>query len=382
MKILKKKKSELKIAQDKAQVSLQKTNLLIENLGEIGNELHNEIMNIQECFDIIRNIPSKSMDDYVKTKKIVSTWEKQVKKIEENYKNAQIKTTTGLTAGVGVGSTIAVAGSNIAMGVATTFGVASTGTSISALSGAAATKAALAWLGGGSLASGGGGIVAGKALVALSGPVGWTIGGVSAVIGVFFTGKSLYEKRRLNRIFLSISIRDEKKYNLASEEIKVRNKKIEKEIVLLKKAITDIKTFGTNYSKMTEEQQYILGSYVNLMNSSAQLLTNPIKSLISPYDENDLQEFKEKYDVESYNGITEENYKKLIFSLATLFFQIQVAPQDKKILWKSFKRNKEFVKEFFENKSFFTYDIFLDVFKALDNKYVKEMEYQEMKATN
>ena len=39
------------------------------------------------------------------------------------------------------------------MGVATTFGVASTGTAISALSGAAATNAALAWLGGGALAA-------------------------------------------------------------------------------------------------------------------------------------------------------------------------------------------------------------------------------------
>lgn len=65
--------------------------------------------------------------------------------------------------------------------MATTFGTASTGTAISALSGAAATKAALAWLGGGALAAGGGGMAAGNALLALAGPLGWTVGGLALV---------------------------------------------------------------------------------------------------------------------------------------------------------------------------------------------------------
>jgi len=51
-----------------------------------------------------------------------------------------------------------------AMWVATTFGTASTGTAISALSGAAAESAALAWLGGGTLAAGGGGMTAGRSV--------------------------------------------------------------------------------------------------------------------------------------------------------------------------------------------------------------------------
>ncbi len=51
------------------------------------------------------------------------------------------------------------------MGIATTFGTASTGTAISSLSGAAATNAATAWLGGGALAAGGGGMAAGAAVL-------------------------------------------------------------------------------------------------------------------------------------------------------------------------------------------------------------------------
>ena len=73
----------------------------------------------------------------------------------------------------------AALGPAAAVAVATTFGTASTGATISALSGAAATNAAVAWLGGGAIAAGGGGMAAGNALLALAGPVGWTIGGLA-----------------------------------------------------------------------------------------------------------------------------------------------------------------------------------------------------------
>ena len=92
----------------------------------------------------------------------------------------------GAVAGVG----IAALGPSAAMAVATTFGTASTGTAISALSGAAATNAALAWLGGGAIAAGGGGMAAGSTLLALAGPVGWTIGGAALV------GSGLYLNSR------------------------------------------------------------------------------------------------------------------------------------------------------------------------------------------
>ncbi len=56
------------------------------------------------------------------------------------------------------------AGKAAAMG-ASLFGVASTGTAIGSLSGAAATNATLAWLGGGSLAAGGGGMALGSVVL-------------------------------------------------------------------------------------------------------------------------------------------------------------------------------------------------------------------------
>ncbi len=63
----------------------------------------------------------------------------------------------GLGAGLGGGAALAFGAYNGTMLLAT----ASTGTAISSLSGAAATNATLAWLGGGSLAAGGGGVAMG-----------------------------------------------------------------------------------------------------------------------------------------------------------------------------------------------------------------------------
>jgi excinuclease ABC subunit C len=103
-------------------------------------------------------------------------------------------------AGIGAGVAVAALGPTAAMGIATTFGVASTGTAISALSGAAATNAALAWLGGGALAAGGGGMAAGSAFLALAGPIGWAIAGVAIISSGLMFWKTKSDKERFNAI--------------------------------------------------------------------------------------------------------------------------------------------------------------------------------------
>ena len=134
---------------------------------------------IAEYVNRLANSP-REFDGSVREYRIeVDRFENAVHRIEtEAAKSAAIGSGTGVagaTAGVG----LAAFGPSVAMAVATTFGTASTGTAISALSGAAAANAALAWLGGGALAAGGGGMAAGNTLLALAGPVGWTIGGVA-----------------------------------------------------------------------------------------------------------------------------------------------------------------------------------------------------------
>lgn len=117
-------------------------------------------------------------------------------------------------------------GSTIAMGVATTFGVASTGTAISTLSGVAATNAALAWLGGGTLATGGGGMAEGEVFLALAGPIGWAIAGITlATTGLLFW-KNKRNQNRVENIFSIIGERDIKSYELAIIELNERISRI------------------------------------------------------------------------------------------------------------------------------------------------------------
>lgn len=98
-------------------------------------------------------------------------------------------------AGFAAGAAVASVAPTAAMWVATTFGTASTGTAISTLSGAAASQSALAWLGGGALAAGGGGTAAGGTLLALAGPIGWTIAGATLLTSIALFAKKKFENR-------------------------------------------------------------------------------------------------------------------------------------------------------------------------------------------
>lgn len=92
-------------------------------------------------------------------------------------------------AGTTAGAAVATLGAPAAMALATTFGTAATGTAISSLTGAAATNAALAWIGGGALAVGGGGMATGATILAMAGPIGIAIGGATAGVAFWKTMK-------------------------------------------------------------------------------------------------------------------------------------------------------------------------------------------------
>ena len=66
-------------------------------------------------------------------------------------------------------------------------------------------------------------------------------------------------RKRLESIFTAISERDIKSYELAIVELKERISRIIDENAKLSAAITNIATFGLDYRKMTEAQQYELG---------------------------------------------------------------------------------------------------------------------------
>ena len=359
-----KKKSKLKLAQEQAELSIKKTNEKIGELGTHTGQLYNALNTLQKLFEDIRNVPSEKRLEYEKLKTIRLNWKQQAEKIESDYKNAAAINAGKGAAGVGAGVAVAALGPTAAMGIATTFGVASTGTAISTLSGAAATNAALAWLGGGALAAGGGGMAAGNAFLALAGPVGWAIAGV-AILGsglLLWKGKS--DQNRLEDIFTLISKRDLKSYELAIVEINERISRIIDESQKLNSSIERTSAFGLDYNLMTEAQQYELGSYVNLMNSSTQLLINPIIGLMPKYDIGDLKEYiafsKKKVD---------DKQTMLIVSLANLLYKINLDEKDKTLLWKSFKGNKKFLSSIEMSKKDFEFSIIETISDSLMYKY-------------
>ena len=170
----------------------------------------------------------------------------------------------GAGAGLAAGAAVAFMAPTAAMWVATTFGTASTGVAISTLSGAAAQGAALAWLGGGALAAGGGGMAAGNALLAMAGPIGWSIAGATLLTSIIiFTSK----KAKLNKQ------KNEEIETVKRNTEKIREMDIEIGAILAETtAVRDglngsyaqcMSMFGADYSVFSDDQKKSLGALVN-----------------------------------------------------------------------------------------------------------------------
>ena len=207
-------------------------------------------------------------------------------------------------------------------------------------------------------------MVAGEAFLALAGPVGWAIAGTALVSSGLMLWKGKSDQNHLEAIFTIISERDVKSYALAIVEINERISRINDESQKLTAAIEQIKSFGIDYDLMTDEQQYELGSYVNLMNSSTQLLVNPIMGLQPKYSENDLKEY-----LSSHKKNLDGKEKQLITSLANLLYEIDMDDKDKHLLWKSFKGNKKFLASIEMKKKEFEFSIIETLSDALKYKY-------------
>ena len=343
-----KKKNKLQEAAEKVKAEVELTNSKISELGNYSYSLNNVLNIIQTQFDKIRNIPSDKHIEYDKIKKARLTWTREVEKIEANYKSSQTINVSSGAAGAATGVGVVTLAPTAAMSIATTFGVASTGTAISSLSGAAATNAALAWLGGGTLAAGGGGMAGGSALLALAGPVGWSIAGVALLGGGIMFWLTSSDKKKLEDIYCLISERDIKSYDLA---------------------IVEIGSFGTDYTQMSENQQYTLGTFLNQMISSTQLLINPIMGLQPNYSEDDLEKFLSCHRVEP--KYREKQIKKLVIYMANLLFDIETDEKGRKLLAKSYRKNKEFLKDMKLEKK----DVDIEILNTVDEalKYKEEL---------
>ena len=187
----------------------------------------------------------------------------------------------------------------------------------------------------------------------------------AAIIGGgFFFIKGMFDKETLEKIYINVCNRDINSYNLAIIEIHERIDRLNNEFGIIRNAIDDISTFGNDYEKMTEQQQYTLGAYVNLMNSSVQLLVNPILGLQPKVTENDYDRYMEGKEEAGRFG----KFKEMILNLSNMLYQIGLNDEEKNLLYESFKSNDNFLKGYNISKEEFDFDIIRQVEGVLSSK--------------
>lgn len=227
------------------------------------NRAVDSVENVKNLINSIANHP-KEFDSYFET---IENSRKQFKDSCE-FADKELKAARtaagGMGAGMAAGASVAFMAPTAAMWIATTFGTASTGAAISTLSGAAATNAALAWLGGGALAVGGGGMAAGNALLALAGPVGWTIAGATLLSSiVLFAKKRVKLNKEKNEEIENVKKNTEtvKEMDAKISEILDRTTNLRHR---LNKSYTEcLAVYGADYQQLSDELKQGLGALVN-----------------------------------------------------------------------------------------------------------------------
>ncbi|MEE1273333.1 MAG: hypothetical protein UHI81_02405 [Olegusella sp.] len=279
-------------AAGQAAESAQKTrDEITDKITELDRMLEQEITNYNDAYTLMndRGIQlfverSRSVDTIENVKALVNsianrpkTFDDTFAEIETNRQkftdacefadrelDAARKAAGGAGAAVAAGASVAFMAPTAALWVATTFGTASTGVAISSLSGAAATNAALAWLGGGALAAGGGGISAGGAFLAMAGPIGWTVAGATLLTTIVVFAKK--------RVKLNAEKSEEiEKVKRNTEAVRETDAKIAGLLGSTRQARDglngmfrdDISLYGKDYSGLSDMEKKALGNLVN-----------------------------------------------------------------------------------------------------------------------
>lgn len=232
---------------------------------------------VEMLVNSIANTPKKFETDFDEI-----AWRKKGFLLSAEFARKDLEAARQSAAGAGVGFTAGAAVASMsptaAIWVATTFGTASTGTAISTLSGAAATNATLAWLGGGALAVGGGGAAAGSALLALAGPIGWTIAGATLLTSIVLFTQKKFENREAKEEALTAV----KRNTAFVQSMEVQMASLLNRTTLLRESLVAlygecIVFFNANFSALADSQQARLATLVNNTKSCAALLSNHVK---------------------------------------------------------------------------------------------------------
>lgn len=272
-------------AKKSAITRLKNAEIRFNTLGEEANEASIELYSVRKAaaaqisrvekyINTLANTPKEFVKEVHEVQISIEEFHRAVE-IERENSADNITGASAAAGGVVAGGAIAALGPTTAMAIATTFGTASTGTAISTLSGAAATNAALAWLGGGALTAGGGGMAAGNAILAMAGPIGWTVAGVLVVGGGTFAA---WKNKKAAEEANSRAIEVERKYSELSTCIR-KIKKLTVNTQKLKKSLgisLMVNTYPKDYNQFTLEQKETLASLINNVRSMGELINKRI----------------------------------------------------------------------------------------------------------
>jgi len=242
-----------------------KIDILGTTVDEFGRHM-NEIQNLPFDQDINS---SSSSDSFNFSKKELDDMQVSVMSIKEVLKNT---TGAGITGAVSAGA---------AYSAVAAFGAASTGTLISSISGIAASNATLAWLGGGALAAGGGGVALGAI----------ALGGIAIVPAVsYFIWKAKFDYAE-EREEVDKKHAEAMEYADSMDEIiknfRELNRLVDNTISLmnrysiecnkLNKQTDHIKNqIGNDYQKYTNEQKVLLQKHITYIAGILKLINTPV----------------------------------------------------------------------------------------------------------
>ena len=187
------------------------------------------------------------------------------------------ETLGGVAGGAGAGALLAFG----AYGTAATFGTASTGTAIATLSGIVAKNATLAWLGGGAVAAGGGGMALGAVVLG-----GLVAGPALAIIGITVDAsasknldKALSNKAEAKLVAEELKIAKTLCNGIAKrahmfDMLLVKLNNIFEPLILQLESI--VSSSGVDYSKYNETEQNQVAMAMSIAGAIKKVLDTPI----------------------------------------------------------------------------------------------------------
>lgn len=297
---------EIKIIIDEANTRIEpariKTNKRLEAFGEVKIRIiGSTLVEFTSLMKSIRNLPFEHSD--------IDNDETSFSFTEQSLENLRVAAVSAK--GLVKDGVVATAGgaltASAVYGTVSMLGAASTGTLISTLTGIVSSNATLAWLGGGAVAFGGGGVALGTLV----------LGGIALVPAIsYFIWKGDFnfsdKKEKVDENFKEATNYSNNvdeaiaKFEALERFIDSATTVIERYniacIQLNKQTINIISSAGKNYEKYTDEQKHLVEKHSNYIEGLLNLINIPIMNEDGALNEHAVSDAKSANDFLTKNG--------------------------------------------------------------------------------